>query len=120
MITSVGKFLRKLRIDSGEVLRDMANNLGVSSAFLSAVENGKKKFPEAWNEKLTEIYKLTPNQVEEMKEAIIESTSIIKLNIENASQKNRDLAVKFARNFDSIDDETRDKIFNILSKSKGD
>lgn len=48
MLTSVGRFLRTLRIDHGEILKDMADVLGVSSAFLSAVENGKKKMPEGW------------------------------------------------------------------------
>ena len=43
MITSLGTFLRKLRLAKGEILKDMAECLGVSSAFLSAVENGKKK-----------------------------------------------------------------------------
>ena len=42
MITSLGRFLRKLRIDQGEILKDMADKLGVSVSFLSAVENGKK------------------------------------------------------------------------------
>ena len=45
MLTSIGRFLRKLRIDHGEILKDMADALGVSYAFLSAVENGKKKCP---------------------------------------------------------------------------
>ena len=52
MLPSIGRFLRKLRIDNGEILKDMAEALGVSSAFLSAVENGKKKMPEGWIEKL--------------------------------------------------------------------
>ena len=32
MLTSIGRFLRKLRIDNGEILKDMAEALGVSSA----------------------------------------------------------------------------------------
>ena len=43
MATTLGVFLRKLRLANDEILKDMAKNLGVSSAFLSAVENGKKK-----------------------------------------------------------------------------
>ena len=39
MLTSLGKFLRKLRIDRGEILKDMADKLGVTVSFLSAVEN---------------------------------------------------------------------------------
>ena len=31
MLTSLGKFLRKLRIDQGEILKDMADKLGVQS-----------------------------------------------------------------------------------------
>ena len=64
MLTSIGRFLRKLRIDNGEILKDMAEALGVSSAFLSAVENGKKKMPEGWIEKLKSIYSFTAEQVE--------------------------------------------------------
>jgi len=48
MITEYGKFLRKLRIDQGQILKTMAEKLGVSSAFLSAVENGKKKIPKTF------------------------------------------------------------------------
>ena len=37
MFSEFGKYLRTLRINNGELLKDMANNLQVSSAFLSAV-----------------------------------------------------------------------------------
>ena len=41
----LGRFLKKLRIENGEVLFDMAQRLGVSPAFLSAVENDRKVAP---------------------------------------------------------------------------
>ena len=69
MLTSIGRFLRKLRIDNGEILKDMAEALGVSSAFLSAVENGKKKMPDGWIEKLKSIYSFTEEQSEELQAA---------------------------------------------------
>ena len=62
MLISIARFLRKLRIDNGEILKDMAEALGVSSAFLSAVENGKKKMPEGWIEKLKAIYSFAPQR----------------------------------------------------------
>ena len=49
MLTSIGKFLRKLRVDHDEILKDMAEKLEVTVSFLSAVENGKKHMPAAWN-----------------------------------------------------------------------
>ena len=118
MLTSVGKFLRKLRIDKEEILRDMAKNLGVTSSFLSAVENGKKKMPDAWLPKLAKLYNLTSAQIAELKEAILESSDTIELNIRDASFENRQLAVSFARRFDSLDEETTKKLFNILNKHK--
>ena len=44
MITKLGDYLRKLRIRNQQILKNMADELGVSSAFLSAVENGKKEY----------------------------------------------------------------------------
>lgn len=120
MITSIGKFLRKLRIDKGEILRNMAETLGVSSAFLSAVENGKKKLPDAWFPKLQEYYGLSVEQMEELKQAVIESGDTVELNIRNASAGNRQLAISFARQFDTLDEETSKKLFNILNKHKED
>ena len=120
MITSVGRFLRKLRIDKGEILRDMAKNLGVSSAFLSAVENGKKKVPEAWLPKLEDLYSLTAEQISGLKDAIIESSDTIELNVGSASRENRQLAISFARQFETIDEETAKKLYSILMKHKED
>ena len=40
MLTKVGKLLREMRLNNDEILREMATKLGVTSAFLSAVENG--------------------------------------------------------------------------------
>ena len=120
MLTSIGRFLRKLRIDNGEILKDMAEALGVSSAFLSAVENGKKKMPEGWIEKLKAIYSFTAEQAEELQAAVIDTNDAVELNLQNATPGNRALAISFAREFDSLDDETSRKIFEILKRRKGD
>lgn len=45
MITQYGKAVRKARVDIGSTLQKMSEALGVSAAYLSAVENGKKKIP---------------------------------------------------------------------------
>ena len=44
-VTKLGIALRKIRLDRQELLKDMADRLKVSSAFLSAVETGKKRPP---------------------------------------------------------------------------
>ena len=120
MLTSIGRFLRKLRIDNGEILKDMAEALEVSSAFLSAVENGKKKMPEGWIEKLKSIYSFTAEQSEELQAAVINTNDAVELNLKNATPGNRALAILFAREFGSIDDETSRKLFEILKRHKED
>jgi transcriptional regulator with XRE-family HTH domain len=107
-------------MSNGEILRDMAEALEVSSAFLSAVENGKKKMPEGWRKKLQTIYSLSAEQNQELQAAIIDTNNAVELNLQNATPGNRALAISFAREFDSLDDETSRKIFEILKRRKED
>ena len=120
MLTSIGRFLRKLRIDNGEILKDMAEALGVSYAFLSAVENGKKKMPEGWIEKLDTIYSFTENQAEALRVAIIDTNDAVELNLQNATPGNRALAISFAREFDFLDDETSKKNIRNFDAPQGE
>lgn len=114
MLTSIGRFLRKLRIDHGEILKDMADKLGVTVSFLSAVENGKKRMPSPWNSKICELYGLTEAQRNEFSEAIAESEESIGLNLYGASLERRQVAVSFARKFNDIDEAQIEAIRKIL------
>ena len=107
-----------LRMGQNQRLKDMAEILGVSSAFLSAVENGKKSMPDFWVKKVQTEYGLTDEQVDEMKNAALESQSTIALNMKNATSLNRELAVSFARQFDGMDEETSKMILQVLKKRK--
>ena len=52
MLTPFGQIVRKKRIDKFLTLKEMADALGVSSAFLSAVEMGRKAIPDDWGLKI--------------------------------------------------------------------
>ena len=43
MLTEFGKVMRIIRINSNESMRDMAAKIGMSAAYLSAIETGKTK-----------------------------------------------------------------------------
>ena len=118
MRTSIGEFLRKRRLAKEQKLKDMAEILGVTSAFLSAVENGKKNMPDSWVRKIREEYSLTDEQCEQMKQSAMESQNFISLNMKNVSSINRELAVSFARQFDEMDEETSKQILNVLRNRK--
>lgn len=118
MTTILGNYLRNLRLENGEILKNMASRLEVSSAFLSAVENGKKKMPESWYSKLESLYNLDSSQLGKLRSAVLESCSTIEINMANISDENRELAVSFARKFNSLDEETTKKILKLLNKCK--
>jgi transcriptional regulator with XRE-family HTH domain len=114
MLTSLGKFLRKIRIDNDEYLKDMADRLQVTVSFLSAVENGKKKMPSTWNRKICSLYKLNEKQIQEFTRAIAESEEKIELNIKDLDIKNQCLAVSFARKLSDLSDHKLDELMKIM------
>ena len=65
-LTEFGKFLRKLRIDNGELLKDMAIKLNVTPPFLSMVETGRRSIPKKWEEEIEKIYSLSLKEKEEL------------------------------------------------------
>ena len=73
MLTEFGKAIRKIRLDKGEILKDMAKRLGISSAFLSAVENGRKNVPEKWIDQIIEFYQLDEEGQKKLKQAYFET-----------------------------------------------
>lgn len=117
--TSFGEYVRILRIKHHEVMGDMANVLGASLPFLSAVENGKKNVPAEWVGKISEHYGLTETEQQELKEAVDESKTQFKIVVGSAGNNQRKAALQFARSFDEMDDETAIKILDLLSKKEG-
>lgn len=117
--TSFGEFVRILRIKHREVMGDMAKMLGTSTAFLSAVENGKKNVPADWISKITDHYNLTKEEQSALTAAVEESKVQYKIVAKNAGVEKRRAAMQFARSFDKMDDDTAEKILELLSKKGG-
>jgi transcriptional regulator with XRE-family HTH domain len=118
MLTLFGKFCRKLRIDSGELLKGMADKLGVTSSYLSAVENGKRSVPQEWVSKLTELYSLDDKQYIELKDAVQKSQLNLKVDLKDFNSEEKNLMMAFAREFKELGEDDRDTIKNILLNSR--
>ena len=113
-LTSFGKFTRKLRIDHDELLKDMAEKLGVTVSYLSAVEMGKRTIPSKWADILIKEYKLDEKEQIELKEAIFFSSKIIKLDTSNFEDNKKDLVYALARKLKDLDEEKVTNIKEIL------
>ena len=118
MVTRLGKVLRKMRIDRGELLRDMAACLGMSPAMLSAIENGKRKPAEGFAGLVAKKYGLSASELGELEEAVAEQRAEVTIGLAERGRQDRELAVAFARQFDSLDANAKEGIRKILAQSK--
>lgn len=116
MLTSFGKFCRKLRIEEGKLLFDMAQQLRVSSAFLSKVENGKAKPPAEWENIILDEYNLSDDQIEELHNSICEARNGKVINISDMASDDRDMMLAFARKLDTMDPADKEKIKKLLGR----
>lgn len=116
MLTQLGIFLRKLRLDSGEIMKDMSENLNVSSSFLSAVENGKKKMPESWYDTIVNLYNLDKEKQDELTTAIEESQKSLEINLQDLSKEKKRLAFSFARELENMNKDEVDKMKIFFNK----
>lgn len=120
MVTTFGKFCRILRIEHNHLLKDMADALDVSSAFLSAVENGKKEIPSTWLEKISDLYSLTESTAKQLATAIDTSRKEYRVNLENIATEDRALALSFARKLEAIsqmDEKTKEELRSLLERA---
>jgi HTH-type transcriptional regulator, competence development regulator len=115
MLTPYGKIIRKIRIDAECTLRDMAKKVGVTPAFLSAIETGAKAVPVNLIEKISQIFGLDAATKAELKTAAEQSRKEYKI---SPAQRDRELVAMFARQFDKIDEDQKARIKRILEGGK--
>lgn len=65
-LTEFGTAVRQARGRAGKTLMAMANDLGTSPAFLSAIETGRNKVPAQWVIKIDEYFKRLGNPIENL------------------------------------------------------
>ena len=116
MLTAFGKELRKLRIMAGELIRDMAAKLDVTASYLSAVETGKRQIPDGWVNKISDLYNLSAQERNILQKAADASALSVKLDLNGLTDRRRQTAVLFAREFSDMDDEKLETIRKLLNK----
>lgn len=114
MLSTFGKFIRNLRMDRNELLKDMADNLGVTSSYLSAIELGKRSVPSVWLDKIISLYELPYDKAKELEQAIDDSLFEVKVDLKGRNNEDKDLIISFARNLDNLDQESKRKILEMI------
>lgn len=94
-LTDFGKAIRKLRIDYDTKLNELATSIGVSSAFLSAVETGKKPISAELITKITNALGLSKAEENLLTHAA--SQSVDNVTVRTNSPEEAEIALMFAR-----------------------
>lgn len=76
MLTPFGIADRKLRLDKGMRLLDLAHRMGCSAAFISAIETGIKTIPDGFVVKAME---LSPSEFRDLERAADQTRTDIRL-----------------------------------------
>ena len=117
MATTYGKVLRRIRIDRDELLKNMAEKLKMTSAYLSSIENGKRQIPNNMTRSIVDIYELDKNQMDELYNAEAHVRTNIDINLEEASSSQKATVLALARQFENLTDEQLKDIQVILKKA---
>lgn len=116
MLSPFGKSVRKLRIDLEVSLKALAESLGKTSSYISAIETGKRPVTTDILEQI--INRLKPNtemEKELRKNAELSQTSV-EVNLQGKNQTAREAALLFARNFDDLNNEDYENLKRLLEK----
>ena len=115
-LTPFGVFVRKLRLDNDERLKDMAERMGVSSTYLSSIEYGRRAVPSAWRDKIQEIYHLETDEVNSLDEAIQMSRLLQsnKVDISHLSEDDKFMIGKIVENLPDFTEVKRKDLRNII------
>ena len=117
-LTQLGKFLRKLRIDKLANQAVVAEAIGVSVSFYSAIESGRKPMPDKILNDLIRYFALSEAQEKELKRLVDESKTEIRIDMEGLDSETRQLVACFARNFNDLNEETVTQIEQLLKHRK--
>lgn len=120
-VTAFGKCLRKMRIDSCEVLGAMARRLGISPAYLSSIENGGREIPDGLAAKIAAEYGLDESRAKELEEAEARTKGevAVRLGTQKCEPGYVETAVMFARDFSKLSGAQIEELKNLLKAFEG-
>ncbi|MGM9970913.1 MAG: helix-turn-helix domain-containing protein [Anaeroplasmataceae bacterium] len=114
MISKFGICIRNIREQKNDSLRQMAIKLGISAAFLSAMEVGRKQIPLEYLEKIKGIYNLSEEQEIELENSIYETNERVPLELSLMNDAQKDVSLMFARKIKTADEELLKKLKEAL------
>lgn len=119
-MTPFGERVRQLRRERGLMLKDMAAHLGVSSAYLSALERGERGKP-TWTliQGVLQYFHIIWDEADELTRLADLSDPRVKIDTAGADPKATLLANRLAREIRTLSEGELDDMLAILDRAQG-
>lgn len=115
-ITALGKYLRILRLNNAEIMKIMAEKVGVSVAYLSSVELGNKAPSSKFLKNIELSYGLRGDSLEEFRSAAAKSLESVSIDLSNSNDDDKKLALVFARKISELNRDEKNELARLLEK----
>ena len=122
MLTKFGTALKKVRFEQNRMtLGELGEKLKLSATFISAMETGRKPVPTDFVPKVVAALKLDAKTARELEAAAIETVKEVSIPIRaNPDARARELAVAFARRYETLDPVDISKLMESLTPKEGE
>ena len=112
-LTDCGKAIRTARIETDVTLSQMADDIGATPAFLSAIETGRKKIPDAWVGKIDTFFRFKGKVIANLRDLATVANG--EVSVAGLSPAQQMLVAGFART--NLDADQLKKFQQLLSNS---
>ena len=118
-MTPFGDRMRKLRAERGVTLKEMAEAIGVSSAYLSALEHGKRGRP-GWHliQRILTYFNIIWDDAEEVVRLARISHPRIAIDTSGLNPKATEFANRLADDIGKLDTATLDEMMSVLDRRR--
>jgi transcriptional regulator with XRE-family HTH domain len=118
-MTPFGEKMRKLRADRAITLKQMSSAIGVSSAYLSALEHGKRGRP-GWHliQRIIAYFNIIWDEAEEVTRLARISHPRITIDTSGLNPLTTELANRLADDISKLEPQTLNELLAVLSAKK--
>ena len=118
-MTPFGDRMRKLRAERGVTLKEMADAIGVSSAYLSALEHGKRGRP-GWHliQRILTFFNIIWDEAEEVVRLARISHPRITIDTSGLTPRATELANRLADEIGKLDPSMLDELLVVIDRKR--
>jgi len=118
MLTPFGKAIRKLRLDKGMRLLDLAGRMKLSTSYISAIETGRKPIPDSYVAAVGRAMGVSTAELAELRRAADRTRKDVRL--DKLPEEDRELVAAFARRLDKVPADMMAKLKKLVLKSSSE